>query len=176
MLMGGRMFRALVAISFGVVGFVIGGLLPVSDLFQIVSSFVLAVGLAIASGFMIKGAVALLAGGWSALAIIGFRAKIGVSNDKVMLLLGGVALAITISLTFIMYREIIAFVTSFEGAILLVSGTIIFCSRAPSLWRSIRELLLDTPIFAPFLLLAVTMTGFYLQLSDLRQKDSGVSV
>jgi hypothetical protein len=38
-----------------------------------------------------------------------------------------------------------------------------------------RDLLVAHPIFAPFLLLAGTVTGFYWQMSELRQRDAGTT-
>ena len=174
LLMGVQLFKAIVAISFGVVGFVAGGLLPVSELAQLGCGLAGAVALAVASVYLVKLPVALLAGGWSALAVLGLISGFQLP-DEMLWVFGLVAFAVGASLTTIMFQELVAFVTSLEGALLVLSGAVVFASQNPMSWWHLRSLLIDTPIFAPFLVVAVTVTGFYLQLTQARQKQSGQS-
>jgi len=172
MILGLRIFNVLVAVSFGFAGFVAGRSLPVSELMQWVFGLAGAVGLAIASTFVMKVSVAILAGGWSGCLATAMSGRFGLS-EQLALAGGGLALVIVISLTFVMYEQIIAFVTSLEGTLLFLGGGVVLLSHSPSLWNSLRSLLCESVVFLPFLVLAGTTTGFYLQLTDLRQKQSG---
>jgi len=173
-LMGFRIFQFLVVVSFGFIGFLIGGNLQVDPVMQMIFSLLGAAGLSIFSYCMMKTAVAVLAGGWCGLAVLVAMANMGM-DERTILLIAICAFAIGLSLTFIMYKEIIAFVTSLEGTLLFLAGMVILLSQQVSWWFYIRELLIDTPVFAPFLIIAGTVTGFYLQLTELRQKNTGIS-
>jgi len=78
-------------------------------------------------------------------------------------------------MTFIMFQEVIALVTSLEGALLLLAGLVVLASHSPSFWNHIRPMLTENSIFAPFILIAVTFSGFYFQISEFVRKKSGMS-
>ncbi len=174
MLIGVRIFTVLVAVSFGVLGFGLGQMLPVSELLRWVCGFLGAVGLAVASTFVVKLSVAVLAGGWSGYVVALLAARFGL-GEQTALILGGLALVAAASLTFVMYAQIIAFVTSLQGALLFLGGLVVILSHSPSFWNYLRGMLIDNPIFGPFLVLAGTVTGFYFQLAEVRRKDTGTS-
>ena len=175
LLLGLRVFKAVVMISFGVIGFVLGASLPGPEALQLVCALLGAVGLALASTLRLRVSVAVLAGAWSGVMVMGLLQRFGV-DDSLTLVFGIVALVVTVSLSLILYQEVIAYVTSLEGAILFLSGLIVFLSQSRSVWGHIRGLLTDNLVFAPFLMIAGTVTGFYFQLGELRQKHTGVSV
>lgn len=175
MIMGVRMFRALVAISFGVVGFVLGGSLPGTEISQIGSGLAVALVLAVCSIFFLKVAVSVLTGGWGGLAAMHVATQMGFSPEFCWIA-GGIAACIGISLTFVMFQEMIAVTTSLEGALLFMGGLIVFVSQSPSLWAHFREMLTGNVIFGPFLIASGTVFGFYLQLTEVRQKESGMGV
>lgn len=172
LLMGFRIFNAIVAISFAVVGFVAGASLIDSDVWGLVAGFGAAIVLALASALVTKLSVALLAGGWSGLAVIALASRLGFAGTLV-LAVAVVALAVVVSLTFIMYDEIIALVTSFEGALLFLAGLVVILSLSPTVWRLTRSLLTENMLFLPFLMLAGTVAGSCFQLAELREKRSG---
>jgi hypothetical protein len=176
MLLGIRIFRALVVVSFGVIGFLLGIGLPLSEeLARLGCGLVAATGLAMAAAWAMKPAVAFLAGGWSGFIVMGLMYKVG-ATDQVAYVLGIFAFIVAISLAYIAFHEIVAFVTSLEGSFLCVGALIVFFSQSPTLWAHLRTMLVNTPTFGAFLILAGTVTGFYLQLADLRNKDMGVSI
>lgn len=177
MLMGTQMSRVLVAISFGVIGFVVAGFAAGADgddMTWLIYAFAAAILLGAVSMYFERPAVGVLAGAWAALCVMGYLANMRIP-EQVWYALGVVTFGAVIAMSVILYEETVAGVTSFEGAILTLSGCVIFLSEHPAFWRPIRDLLINTPIFAPFLVLAVTVTGFYLQLAKLRQKQSGMS-
>ena len=172
LLMGFRIFKVLVAISFAVVGFVLAASLSQSAAGQVAGGLVGAVVLAFVSTLAVKLSVALLTGGWSAVAVMALVCRMGLSGTPA-LVLGGVSLIVAVSLTFIMFEEIIATVTSFEGTLLFLAGLVVVMSQSPALWRLTRSLLTDNLLFLPFLVLAGTVTGCCFQLAELREKRSG---
>ncbi|GMU24520.1 MAG: hypothetical protein AMXMBFR13_45940 [Phycisphaerae bacterium] len=174
MILGARIFRTLVAISFGIVGFVLGGILPIPEELQLACAFFGALVLAVLSTFIMRVSVGVLAGLWAAYAAILLMSSFDL-GDNVSLALGALAFVAAASLSIIMYREVIAFVMSMEGTLLFIAGLIIFLNQSPVMWSHIRSMMVTSSIFAPFLLLAGTVTGFYLQMAELRQRDSGVS-
>jgi len=175
LLLGLRVFKALIMISFGVIGFVLGASLPSAEGLRLVCALLAAVGLALASTISLRVSVAVLAGAWSGVLAMGLLLWLGV-GEPLTLLFGIAALVLAVALSLIMYQEVIAYVTSLEGALLFLSGLIVFLSQSRPLWGHIRGLLTDNLIFAPFLMLAGTVTGFVFQLGDLRQKQTGMSV
>jgi hypothetical protein len=175
MLLGIRIFRALLAVSFGVIGFVLGATIAVEGWASLGAGLAGAVCLAVLSLYVIKPATSLLAGGWAAIMVIRFVDGFGFSQN-ISMLVGLFAFAGAVALTFVIFDEMVAAVTSFQGTMLLLGGLVVFISQNPLLWAHIRVLAMSTPIFGPFLLFAGTLAGICLQLTDQRQKESGMSV
>ena len=174
MAIGLRIYRSLVAISFGVLGFVICSLLAGGDAFRLMLGMGGAIILGAVSTHYNKPAVVLLAAAWS-----GYAAALAAAHFElttgIQLGIGLVAAGMAVSLALIMNREVTAFVLSFEGSLLVTAGAVVFLNQKPILWASVRDMLLSYPIFAPGVLLAVTVTGFYWQMSELRQRDAGTT-
>lgn len=174
MVVGVRLSRLLVALSFGVIGFVLGGSIQTSDLARLGLGIVIGLGLSTASLVIVRPGVAVLTGLWfSILALIvmdGLKA-----DQRLSLGIALLAFGVAVSLTYVTFNEMIAFVTSLEGTFLFIGGLIVFLNQSPALWHHVRDLLVNSPIFAPFLVLAGTTTGFYLQLAELQKKRVGRS-
>ncbi len=175
MLLGGRIYKGLVAISFGAFGFLIGLQLPVPSYLQILLGAVAGIGLAVASANVLKISVALLGGFWAGFAAYQLLEPFGVT-EQVRYLLAGFAFAGAVALSFILFQEIVAFVTSLEGSLLFSAALVIFFSQNITVWSHIRAMMLESRFFLPFMIVAGTVTGYYLQITDVRHKDSGVSV
>ena len=176
LLLGHRIVRGLIAISFGLIGYVVGSQLPASNpALSIGVGLIAGAALAVLSVYFVKVAVAVLAGGWCALIVFHFAAQLE-SPDYVVAILAAFAFAVAVSLAIIIHEEIIAFVTSLEGSLLCVASLIIMFSHSAVLWAHIRSLMTSNSIFGPFLVLTGTVTGFYFQLADLRHKNSGTSM
>lgn len=173
--MGVRLSRLLVALSFGVIGFVLGGSIPVDQpIARVILAGCGAISLATLSLFVVRPAVAVLAGVWAALATLTFCVQFG-ADPQIMMFVAVFAFAAAASMTYITYYEIIAFITSLEGTLLFIGGLMVFFSQSTVLWNHVRSLLVASPLFPPFLVLAGTFTGFYLQLSELQKKRVGRS-
>jgi len=175
MIMGIRMSRILITLSFGVIGFVLAGCLSKIETTQILYGLLGSVILAGLSTLRIKASVAVLTGIWIALAafVIGSHLRL---TDQTALFFAATIGCVAASLAFILYNETIAFVTSLEGSMLFAGGLIVFFSHSSVVWDHIRSMMTDNPIFLPFMIVAGTVTGFYLQLTELRQKETGMSM
>ena len=174
LLMGLRLGRPLVALSFAVVGFVLGASVSGPDAARIGLGMVAAFGLGAASLWLMRPAVAVLAGMWAALCSTVVLGHLGV-DPQVNMIVAAVLFAGAASLSFVSISEIIAMVTSLEGTILMLAGLIVLCNQSASTWHHLRGLLVNNPIFTPFLLISGTVAGLYTQLAELQKKQSGHS-
>jgi hypothetical protein len=174
MLLGTRIFKTLVSLSLGVIGFVLGGLIQTTPQMQLIYGLGIALVLAIFGAYFSKAAVSALSGGWAAMIMMSIADGF-IHEESLVAVIGVCGFASAVSLVLIMYKECIACLTSFEGAILALCGLVVFISHHGASWIHLRTLLIDTPIFAPFAVVAVTVTGFYLQLASMRQEESGVT-
>jgi hypothetical protein len=172
MLMGVRISQALIAASYGFIGFVFGLILPIDGWAQLVIALLCATSLAIASTYVMRCSVAVLSGGWAGFLALQVLARMGLQGE-VLLAISVMTCLGVVSLSLIMFEEIIAFVTSLEGALLLLGALMIFFSENPTLWAHVRGLLMTSPFFGPFLIVAGTVTGYYLQVAELRHKHTG---
>lgn len=175
LVIGGRVFRVLLPISFAAIGFIVCmRALPWDTLPRGLTGAVVGVGLAVMSGFVVRTALTLLAGGWAALTAGTLAGTFGVTETGGWVL-AGVAFVVAVSLVFIYYQEVIALVMSFEGTLLFLTGMIALLSRLPSLWSPIRPIFQDAPLFSAFAVLAGTVTGYYLQIAEMQKKKLGTS-
>lgn len=173
-LMGLRLSRLLVALSFGVIGFVLGASLPAPPETRIAAGMVAALGMAGASLWVTQAAVAVLAGMWAGFATFLLVGKMGVDN-QIALVTGAVVFAGAISMTFVAFHQVIALVTSLEGTLLFLGGLVALLNQSPVFWGHMRNLLVSTDIFMPFLVLSGTVVGFYTQIAELQKKQTGRS-
>ena len=172
---GGRIFKVLLTLSCGTVGFVACfAALPWETLPRVLAGVTVGIGLGVASGFLVRSALTLLAGGWAGLVLGTLGSTFGV-GDAAEWVLAGAAFIVAVSLVFIYYQEVIALVMSFEGTLLFLSGMIALLSRVPVLWTPIRPIFQDAPLFSAFAVLAGTVTGYYLQIAEMQKKKLGTS-
>lgn len=174
MLLGCRLVKVLIAVSFAGIGLLIGLNLPLASPLPLLCGLAGGVGLAVASTFIAKISLAVLGGGWAGYVVMVVLAQGGVS-DNAALFAGAVLFLLIGSLAFVLFEQIVAFVTSLEGALLFTGGLVVFLSHSARAWPHIRSMLTESPLFGPFLVLAGTVTGFYLQLTDVRKKQTGAS-
>ncbi len=173
-IMGARVFRVLMALSFLCIGFAIGGQLPLEPVWTLLAGAVAGIGLAVVSKYFVRVGVALLAGGWLATATMVVAENIQ-ADPLVAMILGGFAFLVAVSLVFILYYEVIAAVMSFEGTLLLLSGMIICLNHYSSAWPRLRSVLVETPALIGFLILAGTVTGYYTQIAERQKRQVGTS-
>ncbi len=175
MLWGVKLFKSLIPISLAAIGFALGLTTPVSnDLAQWGCGAVAAVILGVGGAYLNKPGVALLAGGWTGV----FAASLAISfglQQKISLGIGLVFLLGVASLAMPLYHQVIAYVTSLQGAMLTIGGLVAILHTFPGLWTGLRTIVVDNDFVAPFFIVSLTVMGFYLQLAETRQLESGMS-
>jgi hypothetical protein len=174
LLIGARVFKVLMALSFACIGFGLGRSLPLDPVWAVIAGVVAGVGLAVASRFFVKTGVAVLAGGWFAAVIIAIADSLR-ADPTIALAAGGLAFLVAVSLVFVLYFEVIAAVMSLEGTILLFSGVLVLVSHYSGMWYRLRSMLLEMPALVVFLVVAGTVTGYYMQIAERQKKQVGTS-
>ena len=120
MMLGFRLSRPLVAISFGILGFVLGSLVPAAEPIRLAFGLIGAVGLGAASTYYVRMSVTVLGGAWA-----GYLAMLTAGYCEmpagIQLAIGAVVFGVGVSLAAIARREMTAFVLSFEGSLLVLA-------------------------------------------------------
>lgn len=173
MIMGVKLFRTLVPLSFAAIGLSIGLHLRMPETWQWSCGIAVAVALALGSSYFSRLGVALLAGGWTAMVASSLAVSMGL-QPLISAGVGVVFLAAVASLTLALYSQVIAYVTSLEGALMTVGG-VVCIMHSFTIWQSLRTIFVDYPFVAPFFVVSLTVMGFYLQLAETRQLESGMS-
>jgi hypothetical protein len=174
LLLGVRAVELLITASFAFVGFVIGQMLPLEPAGQWIVSGIAVVLLGVSGWFLTKMSVAILGGAWSGFVLASLAVRFGMPEEAA-LAVGAIGLIAAIALSFIMFEELVALITSFEGTLLIIAGIVVVLTHFPMTWVRIRPVLVEHPIVTPFFILAGTVSGFYFQLTELRQKETGMS-
>lgn len=174
LMQGIRAAGLLVGVGLAAIGLILGVTLPVDDTLRWILGGVAGLGLALLTRVSMKVAVALLGGFWCAYAMTLVASGFG-ANDTIALGFGGATLLTVIAVTFNMYEQVLAFATSLQGALLFIGGLMVFASHSASFWQHTRTMMNDHPLFVFFLILAGTVSGFYVQLTDQRRKQTGAS-
>lgn len=174
MLMGVRLSRMVVALSYGVIGFVLGGSVPGPDEARIAAGMIVALGLGFAGLWLTRPAVAVLAGFWAAVAAFLLAGNLA-ADTQIALAAAAVIFVGAASLAFVVHKEVIALVTSLEGTLLFIGGLVIVLNQSPVLWCHMRSLFVSNTVFAPFLVMSGTVIGFYTQIAEHEKKQAGRS-
>jgi len=174
MLIGFRLFSLIAPLSLGIAGFILGAIIPDTILMQLICAVGLGLLLAGLSVFMYKIAVACLAGGWSGLAMILLLNTFRI-DERATMFMGCFVFLVIAALAIVMYHELVIYVTSLEGTLLFLSGLVIFVSQNNAVWRQFRDILLEVPVLALFMVICGTVTAFYAQVAELSKKQSGAS-
>jgi len=170
---GWRLWKAAVVATFGIIGGVIGVLVAGPQGNSLMYCIVGAALLGTASLPPANYSIAVL-GGLISAAIAHTTLTATHLPPLPMWIAVGVVFAACTALSFIYLRPVIAIITAFEGAVLLISGAIVFISDMPSLWGFFRSISVSYGFFLPFLLVVPTVAGSLLQMADARQRDSGM--
>ncbi|MBN1489692.1 MAG: hypothetical protein JXA69_07225 [Phycisphaerae bacterium] len=173
-LCGWRLPRFLLGLSLSIVGLFLAVLLAQGVLDGVVLAVcgtALCVFLAVR---VTRVAMAIMAGGWGGLLAIWLLTRVN-ADPGLTLIAGGVVAAIVAAVSLSSFRPGVAFVTSVEGTILILIGSLIVLSSHASMWPYIREAIGKNPVFLPFCLLAGTISGYYLQIAEVQEKESGLA-
>ncbi|MGQ9650690.1 MAG: hypothetical protein ACUVXJ_11320 [Phycisphaerae bacterium] len=174
-ILGVKLYKLLVPISFAAIGLVTGIHLPVSgELAQSACGIVLAAALGVGSSYFNRLAVALLAGGWTGVFAASLAVTFGI-QQSLALAIGAVFLLAVASLALPLYQQVIAYVTSLQGAMLTIGGLIAVLHAFPTFWAGMRGIVTANSYVAPFFVVSLTVMGYYLQSAETRQIESGMS-
>ncbi len=171
---GLRIYRVLVVVSLVAIGVLIALQLPLSMLVRVLLAVPIGLILSVVGWRLAKVSVAILASVWAAFVVFTVFDAFGV-RPEISLVLSLVAVGVVISLIFILFEQIIALVTSFEGALICVVGLVNLAGQSPRLWELLQPMLLENFFFTPFLVVAVTFSGFYFQMAELTRKKTGMT-
>lgn len=174
MLMGLRLSPMIIAMSFGVVGFLVGASLPGTNEVRVMLGMLLAIVLGGASLWARRVAVSVLAGLWFALVGV-LMAGYMDFEPQIALVAAAILFACGVSFAVVMSSEITAMVTSLEGTLLFIGGLIVIANQVPTLWAHLRSMLVTAPILGLFAILSGTVVGYYSQIAELQKKRAGRS-
>jgi hypothetical protein len=168
MLFGWRLWKICVVLAFGVIGTVIGLYLVGPSQNPWPLALLCGGVLGLASYYPVKYSIALLGG-----LIIAAAAHFYLANLKVegaalwvgtaLALFGGTAFAV------INRRHVVIVVTSFLGAVLLVSGLATWVMSTPALLGTARQVAASSMVVVPFMLLVPTVMSCFYQVAEVHR-------
>jgi hypothetical protein len=179
MFYGWRMPRLAVVLSAAVIGAGLGsfaaGMLSASPFFDLCLIVAGSVCLAALSCLSLRVSVAVLGGLLAMYAVISFVGWLDLPRGLIAIAATATALLVA-SLTFIFLEQVVMFVTSLEGAMLLVAGCLVLMSSVHPAGVALGRLWLRHPVFMPLTLVAPTVIGFFLQLAEFQQRSTAKAV
>ena len=174
MLGGWRIWKAAVVLSFAIIGAAVGAVVAKEGSHTHLYA---------AIGFLALGAVSfppvnysvVVLGGIIGAAIVNHvSAGLGVA-PPVLWVVTGIGLLAACALSFLNLRQVVVVITSFEGAVLLLSAAVAFLSEVPGLYEYFRTTAYQGSVIVPFLLLVPTAVGTMCQLAEANRKRAGAS-
>ncbi len=175
LILGWRMSRFMVAVSLAVMLAAVAGYATAPGPWVIPALLSgAAVGAAMGAGLPTLS-TALVSGGWAAALILGAMMRSQAGSGATMIACAVAFLAVG-SMAFAAKRPCVAFVTSVQGTVLFVFGSLVLVARLTNWWGFVRDAVENNPIFLPFCLLAGTVIGYYIQLAAIQEKETGLTV
>ncbi len=176
MFVGWQFHQWAIPLCYLLIGLLTGALLIEPRLLALWAGVLLGGVLALISRLQIKLTVALLGGLSGAFVFSGYLCTF--KSTQSPLILGAAALLGFVAgtaLAFVLYREMGMVVTSFIGALLLVSGVSSLMPEAtPTLHTTIASFLNDYPaFFVPFIIGGPTLIGTLYQIAGKNRQDVG---
>jgi hypothetical protein len=174
MTMGWRIWKICTALTFGLIGLVIGNCLGDTQqqqwLYAIGGALLLGLGSYPPANYSVALLGGIIGGGVAYLVL----EKLGLYGADLWIA-AGVACAGLTALSAINLRHVIILITAFEGAAAFVSGLAICVMHSPNVAQAMRSIAFASSIFLPFIVIVPTVIGVFLQMADVRQKDSGAA-
>lgn len=172
LLLGWRMWQISTVLTFALIGLGLGTYFAQSPTQQVLYGGAGALILGAASMPPVVRSVAVLGGLVGTGIAYFYLEKAGLFGPPLWIACGLSFTCLT-ALAVLNYREVIVVITSFQGAVLLMSGLFVLLLAQPSLYNGIRDMTYHVAIVGPFCLLVPTVVGTFLQMADIRQKDRG---
>jgi len=171
---GWRLWKFAVVLSFATIGALVGAFLAggsANTPWYALGGFLL---LGVASYPPINYSIVALGGVIGATIVNYIFAGLNLPPNALWLITG-IGLIVSCALAFLNLRQVIVVVTSFEGALLLLSAAVSFLSEVPGLFGYFRAMVYEGSIFLPFLVLVPTVVGTLIQLADVNRRQVSVA-
>lgn len=174
MLFGWRLWKVCVILSFGLIGAGLGATLAGESSNQWYFALIGAVALGLTSYLFANLAIGALGGLIGACTILFFLTKLNLS-DSTLWALSGAGLLAGAAYSLLHRQHLIVLVTSFLGAILLLSGLAAIAMNSPGIMSTMRSMAYGSEIVVPFIILVPTVMSSFYQVSDMRRSGTSVS-
>ena len=171
MLFGWRLWKVCVVLSFALIGAAVGTKLAGSSPYQVLYAIGCAAVLGALSYRPANYSLAVLGGLIGGGFVINSMATAGL-NGPVLWIAGGIALFACSALAFLNRQLVVIGVTSFIGAVLLVSGLAIFVMSFPTFYGTLYSMARGSIVVLPFLLLVPTVMSCFYQVAEVRRANA----
>ncbi len=175
MLFGWRLWKVCVILSFGLIGAGLGAKFAGEGSSQ---WYYALIGTAILglSGYMFANlAIAALGGLIGAGTILFFLNSLNLSHS-ILWALCAAGLLTGAAYALLHRQHLIVLVTSFLGAILLLSGLAAVAMNSTAIMSTLRSMARTSEIVVPFIILVPTVVSCFYQTSDMRRQGTSVSL
>lgn len=172
MLLGWRMWKFAVVLTFTLLGLSVG--LALADTPENQSWYGLggAIVLGVASFPPVERSVTLL-GGLIGAGVVSVVLESAGIHDTALWVARVLCVLVITPLCAVNRKQVIIVITAVQGAVLLISGLAILAHREPNLRGTYEDMCQASAIVGPFVLLVPTMVSVFLQMADVRQKERG---
>lgn len=170
---GWRIRKSAVPASFGLIGVLIGlqlGKTQDQDWLCGAVGFIL---LAVIGRLLADRAVVVLGGLIGAGMVNYLAARLGL-DGAALWVTTAIGMVVFAAFSFIDLRQVVILITSFEGAVLLVSAGVAFVAGVPWIANQFRGTSWGWALLGPFVLLVPTVIGTMMQMADAKQHDRGM--
>lgn len=175
MLFGWRLWKVCVILCFGLIGAGLGATLAGDSSSQWYFALIGAVLLGLISYRFVTLAIGALGGLIGACTILFFLTGLKLSDSTVWAL-SAAGLLTGAAYSLLHRQHLIVLVTSFLGAILLLSGLAAVAMNSSAIMSTLRSMALTSKIVVPFLILVPTVISSFYQTSNMRQQGTSVSM
>lgn len=174
MLFGWRLWKVCVIFSFGLIGAGLGATFAGDSSSHWYFALIGAVILGLISYLFANLAIGALGGLIGACTILFFLTRLNLS-DSTLWALSAAGLLAGAAYSLLHRQHLIVLVTSFLGALLLLSGLAAVAMHSPALMSTMRSMAYSSEIVVPFIILVPTVMSSFYQVSDMRRNGTSVS-
>ncbi|HUU81940.1 MAG TPA: hypothetical protein VM243_00425 [Phycisphaerae bacterium] len=170
---GWRIRKGAIPISYGLAGILIALMLAKGhdpQWFYALAGFIVMTLI----GFLLRERAAGFLGGLIGAGIVNYAAEHFGLSGPVLWVVTAIGMAVFSALSFIDLRQVVILITSFEGAVLVVSAGAAFFAHVPWVAERFRGTTGGWSLVAAFVLLVPTVIGSLVQMADAKQQDCGV--
>lgn len=169
---GHRVYKPAVALTYGLAGYLIATQYLQNDPNRLSMSLGSALAVAVLAFLLSKHAFAAMSGVAGAFLLMNFMMDIRCPVELAWIFGSAVFIGLA-AMTYVYWMQIVALVTSLEGAFLIIGSIGTIGAISPALLRNFQQMTRHTWIFLPFVIAAPTLIGFFLQTAIMQKRESG---